>query len=155
MTTRLVDISKAREQSVQAFYAYLWPGRRDGVVSSRLTDVFHGKEVLLPHRLHCSLNAAIAHAFRDTTTVYHAPEIPTEAAVIAAWDVLMRPLLLPELQVDLLRLVHRSIDIAYTLGASPLQVGDTIRVKSFVRSVLIEALGKLVIVEAQRLSSNF
>lgn len=148
-TTRLVEISKARGQSVQAFYAYLWNGRGDGVVSGRLTDVFHGEEVLLSHRLHGSLNAAIAHAFRDTATVYHAPETPAEAAVIAAWDVLMRPLLLPELQVDLLRLVHRSIDIAYTSGASPLQVGDVIRSKSFVRSVLIEASGKSVIVEAQ------
>lgn len=148
-TTRLVETSKVRDQSVQAFYTYLWLGRGDGVVSGRLTDVFHGKEVLLSHRLHGSLNAAIAHAFRDTATVYHAPETPAEAAVIAAWDVLMRPLLLPELKVDLLRLVHRSIDIAYTSGASPLQVGDVVRAKSFVRSVLIETSGKSVIVEAQ------
>lgn len=148
-TTRLVEISKGRDQSVQAFYAYLWLGQVDGVVFGRLTDVFHGEEVLLSHRLHGSLNAAIAHAFRDTATVYHAPETPTEAAVIAAWDVLMRPLLLPELQVDLLRLVHRSIDIAYTSGASPLQVGDVVKAKSFVRSVLIEPSGKSVIVEAQ------
>ncbi|KAI0871151.1 enoyl reductase domain of FAS1 [Hypoxylon argillaceum] len=146
-TTRLIE-SKARDQSVQAFYAYLWLGTMDGVVSGHLTDVFHGEEVVLSHHLHGSLNAAIAHAFRDTAIVYQTPDIATEAAVIAAWDVLMRPLLLPELQVDLLRLVHQSIDIAYMPGASPLQVGDVIKAKSFVRSVMIEASGKSVAVEA-------
>ncbi|KAI0096024.1 enoyl reductase domain of FAS1 [Nemania sp. FL0031] len=147
-TTRLVEL-KSRDQSVQAFYAYLWLGRRDGIVTGRLTDVFHGEDVVLSNHLHNSLNAAIAHAFRDTAIVYDTADIPAEAAVIAAWDVLMRPLLLPELQVDLLCLVHRSIDIAYTPGAAPLQVGDVIKAKSSVRSVSIEASGKAVAVEAQ------
>ncbi|KAI1121427.1 enoyl reductase domain of FAS1 [Nemania abortiva] len=147
-TVRLIE-SKARDQTVQAFYAYLWLGSRDGTVTGRLTDFFHGEEVVLSHHLHSSLNAAIAHAFRDNAVVYDAADIPTEAAVIAAWDVLMRPLLLPELRVDLLRLVHRSIDIAYTPGAIPLQVGDVVKAKSSVRSVLIETSGKSVTVEAR------
>ncbi|KAJ2995622.1 hypothetical protein NUW58_g1224 [Xylaria curta] len=148
-TTQLVEVSKTRDQSVQEFYAYLWLGRRDGMVSGYLTDIFYGEEVVLSSHLHESLNTAIAHAFRDTAAVRYTPNIPTEAAVIAAWDVLMRPLLLPELQVDLLRLVHRSINIAYLPGASLLQAGDAIRAQSSVRSILIEASGKSVTVEAK------
>ncbi|GAP92987.1 putative sterigmatocystin biosynthesis fatty acid synthase subunit beta [Rosellinia necatrix] len=147
-TTRLVEVSKARGQSVRGFYAQLWLKRHDGLVPGCLTDIFHSEEVVLSHHLHNSLNVAIAHSFRDTAAVYRTPNIATEAAVIAAWDVLIHPLLLPELQIDLLRLVHRSIDIAYTPGASPLQVGDTIRATSSVRSILIEPSGKSVTVEA-------
>ncbi|KAI1171725.1 enoyl reductase domain of FAS1 [Nemania sp. FL0916] len=153
-TSRLIEISKTREMNVQSFYAYLWLGRTHGPVSGRITDVFHGKEVTLSRNLNTSLNAVIAHAFQDTAVVYQAQDMPAEAAVIAAWEVLMRPLLLPDLQVDLLRLVHRSIDIAYLPGESPLRVGHVIKAKSFVRSVQIEPSGKSVIVEAQLMRSG-
>jgi fatty acid synthase subunit beta len=148
-TMRLVEVSEARDQRIQAFYAHLWLGKKDGLTSGRLTDTFYGEEAVLSRRLHESLGSALAHAFPDTAAVYNGPDMPTEAAVIAAWEVLVSPLLLPELQVDLLRLVHRSMSMEYAPGAALLRFGDVVTTKSSVRSISIEPSGKNVTVEAQ------
>jgi fatty acid synthase subunit beta, fungi type len=149
-TRRLIDNMVDRDRRIQSFYAHLWLGHTYGMASDRLVDIFRGDEVVLTKRLHRTLNSVIAHAFADDPSLYqHDSIMPLEAAVISSWEVLMRPILVSDLAGDLLRLVHRSMHIAYVTGASPLTINDIVTAQSSVRSVMIEPSGKSVVVQAQ------
>ncbi|RYP69141.1 hypothetical protein DL771_006235 [Monosporascus sp. 5C6A] len=148
-TGRLIDSQTDRDQLIRSFYADLWLDHKHSAATDRLTDTFRGNGVVLTKHMHRMLHSVIAHAFADAPSLYHDGSLmPLEAAVIAAWEVLMRPLLVSDMEGDLLRLVHRSMHIAYAPGAAPLRVDDVVTAKSSVRSVTIEPSGKSVSVQA-------
>lgn len=74
--------------------------------------------------------------------------IPLDYCVVVAWTALTKPLLIPALNCDLLRLLHRSISFKYVPSARPLEVGDVVRVVSRITALTIQPTGKLIEVSA-------
>ncbi|KAK8107067.1 fatty acid synthase subunit beta [Apiospora kogelbergensis] len=149
--TQLIDSTPDRQRRIQDFYAHLWLGS-NGPRTGVLADHFLGDEFKLTQELQHALGSAIAHAFPDGSGVgSQSKTLPLETGVIAAWDVLMSPLLISDLEGDILRLVHQSIGIEYVSGAAPMCVGDSLTTESSIRSVTIQPSGKSIAVEAKLL----
>ncbi|RWA08060.1 hypothetical protein EKO27_g7055 [Xylaria grammica] len=148
-TRQLIDATENRDSVVQDFYARLWLVQAAAAKHGRLTDVFPGGEFELTQGLQSSLHSVVSHAFIGASPVSPTDVLPLESAVIASWEAIMRPLLIDELQGDLMRLVHQSIGVEYVSDASPLAVGELVTSESSIRSITIEASGKSIAVEAK------
>ena len=148
-TRQLIDATQSRDRRVQDFYAHLWLGKSGAGGEGRLTDTFHGGKFELTQELQSSLHAVVSHAFVGAAPVTPTDVLPLESAVIASWESLMRPLLIHDLQGDLMRLVHQSINVEYISNVAPLQVGDLVTSEASVRSITIETSGKSIAVEAK------
>ncbi|KAI0817879.1 sterigmatocystin biosynthesis fatty acid synthase subunit beta [Xylaria sp. FL0064] len=148
-TRQLIDATVNRDRRVQEFYAHLWLGQKDAGREGRLTDIFSGGKFELTQELQSSLHSVVSQAFIGASPVSPTDVLPLESAVIASWEAIMRPLLINDLQGDLMRLVHQSINVEYVSGASPLLVGDLVSSESSIRSITIEASGKSISVEAK------
>ncbi|RYC64520.1 hypothetical protein CHU98_g1678 [Xylaria longipes] len=148
-TRQLIDVTTNRDGRVQEFYAQLWlaPGGlgREG----RLRDVFSGGQFEFTQELQSSLHSVVSHAFIGASPVSPTWVLPLESAVIASWEAVVRPLLIDDLQGDLMRLVHQSINIGYVSDASPMLVGESVTSDSSIRSIAIEASGKSIAVDAR------
>ncbi|KAI0105038.1 enoyl reductase domain of FAS1 [Nemania sp. FL0031] len=152
--TGLIDCTENRDMRIQEFYAHLWLGQERTARVETLRDRFIGKEFALTRKLQDSLHLAVSHAFLSASPVSPTTILPLETAVIAAWDVIIRPLLVSDLQGDLLRLVHRSIHIEYAPDTPPMETGEAVTSESLIRSVTIEPSGKSVEVEARLMRRN-
>ncbi|KAK6825645.1 Fatty acid synthase subunit beta [Apiospora arundinis] len=151
LNMQLIDYTPDRNSCIQDFYAQLWLGS-NGPRTGVLTDHFLGDEFKFTQDLQHVLCSAVSHAFPDSSGVAsQSRTLPLETAVIAAWDVLMSPLLIDDLEGDILRLVHQSIGIEYVSGAAPMCVGGSVTTESSVRSVTIQPSGKSIAVEAKLL----
>ncbi|KAL7619428.1 hypothetical protein AAE478_009967 [Parahypoxylon ruwenzoriense] len=145
---QIIDSTQNRNKRIQDFYAHLWLGQNVATQEGLLENHFSGDKFRLTQELQDSLHSVVSHAFSGASPVSPTSVLPLESAVIAAWDVLMRPLLTSSLQGDILRLVHQSIGIEYIKDASPMQVDESVVTESSIRSVTIEPSGKSVVVEA-------
>ncbi|KAI0523893.1 sterigmatocystin biosynthesis fatty acid synthase subunit beta [Xylaria bambusicola] len=150
-TRQLIDTTESRDRRVQDFYAHLWLGKSGAGSEGRLTDTFFGGKFELTRELQSSLHSVVSHAFIGAAPTSPTDVLPLESAVIASWEALMRPLLIHDLQGDLMRLVHQSINVEYVSNESPLSVGDLVTSQASVRSIAIEASGKSIAVEAKLL----
>ncbi|KAJ8128474.1 hypothetical protein O1611_g5159 [Lasiodiplodia mahajangana] len=150
----LIDCTENRDSRIQDFYAHIWLGKERMARVERLDDRFIGKEFVLTRKLQDSLHLALSHAFLGASPVSPTTVLPLEAAVIAAWDVIVRPLLVSDLQGDLLRLVHRSIQIEYVGESHPMEIDDIVTSESSIRAVTIEPSGKSIEVEARVMRRN-
>lgn len=74
--------------------------------------------------------------------------VPLDYCVVVAWTALTKPLLIPALNSDLLRLLHRSISFKYVPSARPLEIGDVVRIVSRITALTIQPTGKLIEVSA-------
>lgn len=74
--------------------------------------------------------------------------VPLDYCVVIAWTALTKPLLIPALNSDLLRLLHRSISFKYVPSARPLEIGDIVRIVSRITALTIQPSGKLIEVSA-------
>ncbi|KAI1307782.1 sterigmatocystin biosynthesis fatty acid synthase subunit beta [Xylaria venustula] len=146
---QLIDATQNRDGRIQEFYAHLWLGQKDAGREGRLTDIFPGGKFELTQELQSSLHSVVSHAFIGGSSVTPTDVLPLESAVIASWEAVMRPLLINDLEGDLMRLVHQSINIEYVSDATPLLVGDLVKSESSIRSITIEASGKSIAVEAK------
>ncbi|KAI3333101.1 sterigmatocystin biosynthesis fatty acid synthase subunit beta [Ustulina deusta] len=148
-TRQLIDATENRDGRVQDFYAHLWLGQSGVGRDGRLTDIFPGGKFELTQKLQSSLHSVVSHAFIGASPVSPTDVLPLESAVIASWEAIMRPLLIHDLQGDIMRLVHQSINVEYVSDASPMVVGDLVTSESSIRSITIEATGKSIAVEAK------
>lgn len=167
---RLLDVmdSNDRDRRVQGFFAQLWlPGQlsEDNLVSrvpvpettdnTTLQKSLQQQQkqplpVFISSKIYETLHTAVSQAFGSASAMprfHKGSPIPIEAAVVSAWDALIQPLVSPELQGDLLRLVHRSISVHLEHGEAPLSVGEALTCQSRVREITIEPSGKSIIVE--------
>ncbi|KAI0535478.1 sterigmatocystin biosynthesis fatty acid synthase subunit beta [Xylaria digitata] len=148
-TRQLIDATENRDRRVQDFYARLWLVQGAAGRNGRLTDVFSGGKFELTQGLQSSLHSVVSHAFISASPVSPTDVLPLESAVIASWEAIMRPLLIDDLEGDLMRLVHQSIGVEYVSDVSPMVVGELVTSESSIRSVTIEASGKSIAVEAK------
>ncbi|KAK8054546.1 fatty acid synthase subunit beta, partial [Apiospora phragmitis] len=150
-TMQLIDSTTGRDGRIKVLYAHLWLGKR-GPKTENLTERFLGGDFKLARELQSALCSAVLHAFSvESGTVSHSKTLPLEAAVVAAWGVLMRPLLVSDLDGDILRLVHQSIGIEYVPSAPPMRIDESVTTESSVRAVTIQPSGKSIAVEARLL----
>ncbi|KAK7743296.1 hypothetical protein SLS53_004381 [Cytospora paraplurivora] len=167
---RLLDTmeSEDRDRRIQDFFAQLWLPQKvadhSPTLSRPLGATSDSKKLQQPHQqqqrtpftaivlpqVYETLQAAVGQAFGNASPIPRLQKgspIAIEAAVIAAWDALIHPLVLPELRGDLLRLVHRSISVRLEAGEAPLSVGDTLTCESQVRAITLEPSGKSIKVQ--------
>ncbi|KAJ2994096.1 hypothetical protein NUW58_g1648 [Xylaria curta] len=147
--TGLIDCTEDRDRRIQDFYAHLWLGQEQTTRVERLDDKFIAKEFVLTQQLRDSLHLVVSHAFLGASPASPTTVLPLESAVIAAWDVIVRPLLVSDLQGDLIRLVHQSINVEYVPDAPLMEIGETVTSESSIRSATIEPSGKSIEVEAR------
>ncbi|KAI0396676.1 enoyl reductase domain of FAS1 [Xylariaceae sp. FL0594] len=159
---QLIDVTGDRDGRIKDFYARLWLSNGNGTSAlskdSQLGDQFTGSTFRLTRKLQRALHSTISHAFADASSsspvisagsVTPTDVIPIEAAVIASWEATMKPLLIGDMEGDILRLVHQSIEVSYVPNASPLRVGEAVDTDSSVRSITIEPSGRSVEIEAR------
>ncbi|KAK3693115.1 sterigmatocystin biosynthesis fatty acid synthase subunit beta, partial [Podospora appendiculata] len=163
-TRRLLDTMAPddRNQRVQRFFGQLWlptspppqvtptetPSESLPLYTALQSHRSPPLSIHLAPEVYSTLQASISQAF-DTASptvprLTHGTPIALEASVIAAWDALMAPLVLPALKGDLLRLVHRSIGVRLAPDAAPLTVGENLTCSSRVTAVTIEPSGKSI-----------
>jgi fatty acid synthase subunit beta len=143
-----------RAVRIKTFYSNLWLGK-DVDHKKTVKSTFHGKEVTLTRQLLQDIIRATSHTSRNREMLMlkHGC-FPINACVILAWDVLVEPLVVPDIDGDLLRLVHESVDIQYVPVAVSLRVDDIVSSRSRITQVHIEEAGKCVTVEAQLIRSG-
>jgi len=157
---QLIDVTSGRDGRIKEFYAHLWLSNTKDASGKNeqlgLGDCFTGSQFVLTRKLQRALHSTISHAFVDasssspvTGTVTPTEVMPIESAVIASWEATMKPLLIGDLQGDILRLVHQSIEVEYVPNAAPLRVGEAVETESSVRSITIEPSGKSIEIEAR------
>ncbi|KAI0195914.1 sterigmatocystin biosynthesis fatty acid synthase subunit beta [Astrocystis sublimbata] len=146
---QLVDVTPGRDAQVQEFYAQLWLSPGSAGREGKLRDVFSGGAFALTQKLQSRLHAVVSHAFVGAAATSPTDVLPLEAAVIAAWEAVVRPILIDDVQGDLMRLVHQSIGIEYVGNAEPLRVGEAVTSDSSIRSITVEASGKSIAVDAR------
>ncbi|KAI0468366.1 enoyl reductase domain of FAS1 [Xylaria cf. heliscus] len=146
---QLIDVTANRDRRIQEFYAQLWLAPGGSGREGKMRDVFPGGKFELTQELQSSLHSVVSHAFISASPVGPTGVLPLESAVIASWEAIIRPLLIDDLQGDLMRLVHQSISIEYVSDASPMLVGESVSSDSSIRSITVEASGKSITVEAR------
>ncbi|KAL4917419.1 acyl transferase domain-containing protein [Aspergillus aurantiobrunneus] len=77
------------------------------------------------------------------------PVVPLDYAVVIAWTVFTKPVLLPDLDGDPLQLLHQSISLRLVQGVRPLHVGDMVRTASRITERAITANGQRIEVSAE------
>ena len=145
----LSEVMEQRNDRIKLFYSKVWLGQ-DLDLSKRANSVFHGEEITLSRTMLQDLVSTVGTAyFSDEMTRSSCDVFPIDVCIVIAWDVLVKPLLVKEIDGDLLRLVHRSNTFEYASGCAPLRVGDKVNTTSHVQAILIEKTGKSVVVKAE------
>ncbi|KAE8145032.1 sterigmatocystin biosynthesis fatty acid synthase subunit beta [Aspergillus avenaceus] len=142
------EVMKGRNERIKSFYSKLWFGenlRPDLTVNS----IFEGRQLTLTRGLLNDLSSVTGYAFQDRNVAFsRSSTLPISVGILVAWEALVQPLVLPDIDGDLLALVHRSNKFEYCEGASPLALGDKVTSAARVKAVVIENAGKSVVVEA-------
>ncbi|KAJ0416957.1 acyl transferase domain-containing protein [Aspergillus carlsbadensis] len=147
-TLGLSEAMEQRNERIKAFYSRLWFGQ-DLDLSWSIDDTFYGPRVTLTQELVDNFDRTIGAAFNDYRQMVPSSDtLPISLGIVIAWDAISRPLVLREIDGDLLRLVHRSNAFEYLDNAAPLQLGDTVSSTSKVQAVLKDDHGITVVVEA-------
>ncbi|OJD32194.1 fatty acid synthase beta subunit dehydratase [Diplodia corticola] len=146
---RLSEQHSSRLQHVREMYRSLWTPQAALPEAGRLKSEFQGPETTITEQLvrdlACTLNMVLPDLGLGDAASDH---VPLDLCIALAWEPLVEPLLLPEMEADILRLVHRSNRFEYLPGAKPLRVGDKVRAVSRIQAVTIEEAGKTVAVRA-------
>jgi fatty acid synthase subunit beta, fungi type len=137
-----------RDLQIKSFYSRLWLGS-EVKNSLGLYSTFGGyRTVLSPEVLHQWTNSVGLSHTNDRLVSADTGAFPLNATIIPAWEALVQPLMVPEIDGDLLRLVHLSIEFQLLSGSKPLQIGETVEVTSTIESIIIDDPGKVVTVRA-------
>ena len=145
---RLAEILEGRSCKIRNFYRQVWSGSQDGT-DDKPDAYFQGPQVTITPQLAKDMVTTIGLSYFDSEMADHDSDVlPIDACIVIAWDVLVRPLLLKEIEGDLLSLVHLSNSFQYYAGAAPLRIGDVVQSKSHVSAITINDTGKTVEVRA-------
>ncbi|KAL9046344.1 MAG: hypothetical protein Q9214_000797 [Letrouitia sp. 1 TL-2023] len=144
--SRLSEDMHGRNQKIKDFYGELWLGRKpDDLQATKIQEHFSGPSV--------TLTSQMVQEFARALSPHHAtcgPQrssdqfVSLDISIVIVWEALIKPLLSPAIDCDLLQLLHRSNEFRYVNGAKPLRVGDALETSSQVQSVTIQNGNKLV-----------
>ena len=145
----LIEVMEQRNCRIKSFYSRLWFGQ-DPDPSKRTDSTFHSKDITLSWEMLQDIVSTVGRVYSSDEMTQSACDVfPIDVCVIIAWDVLVKPLLVKDIDVDLLRLVHRSNTSAYVSDCTPLRVGERVGAKSHVQAISIEDAGKSIVVKAE------
>ena len=145
----LSEIMDHRDDRIKTFYSRLWLGK-DLDVSKRTDSTFHGEEITLSWAMLQDMVSTVGAAYpSDEMTKSTCDVFPIDVCMFIAWDVLVGPLLVRDIDGDLLRLVHRSNTFEYVSDFTPLRVGERVSAKSHIQAIVIENAGKSIVVKAE------
>jgi fatty acid synthase subunit beta len=146
----LTEDMKDRNMQIKSFYSRLWLGSE--VQSSSFSGIhstFGGYRTVLSTDVLNGWIASVGLSHSNDRLVSPNTELfPLNATIIPAWEALVQPLMVPEIDGDLLRLVHLSIEFELFPGSTPLRLGQTVEVNSHIKSITIDDKGKTVAVRA-------
>nr|AGN71614.1 fatty acid synthase beta subunit [Monascus pilosus] len=142
------EVIEGRNERIKSFYSKVWFGEDIcSVMNAR--SVFHGSEMALTEAMHRDLLSTVSLAYPHSETALSGVDVfPISVGMFPVWDAMARPLVVNDIDGDLLRLVHESNTFEYCEDSTPLRVGDVVSSTAAVRAVYIEDAGKHVVVEA-------
>ncbi len=140
------EIMYDRIDRIKDFYSQLWFDERSPGVLETFRPKFVGSPVSLTDDLISSFTHAIGG--KKHKMVIQRADVSIDIAILASWEVLMKPLFCREVEGDLLRLVHKSNSFEYVAGAKALKIGDVLHSTSCIKGIYVEDSGKAVDVSA-------
>ena len=140
------EIMDDRNDRIKDFYSQLWFGKRLSMILDKTHRTeFVGSPITLTSDMISKFTHAIGGKRQNSNMKITSPgDVSIDIAILASWEVLMKPLLCREIEGDLLRLVHRSNSFKYVPGATALKVGDVLHSTSCIKGVYIKESGKVV-----------
>lgn len=146
----LIEDMQDRNMQIKSFYSRLWLG--SDIKSNSFNGVhsrFGGyRTVLSTEHLNGWISSVGLSHSNDRLVAPNTEIFPLNATIIPAWEALVQPLMVPEIDGDLLRLVHLSIEFELFPGATPLHIGENVEVNSRIKSIIIDDKGKTIAVRA-------
>jgi fatty acid synthase subunit beta len=145
----LSEVMDKRNKRIKAFYSRLW-FEQELDPSWSIDDTFYGPQMTLTQEPINNFDRTIGTALADYRQMVPGSDtLPIGLGIVIAWSAISKPLVLKEIDGDLLRLVHRSNTFEYLHGAAPLRLGDSVSSMSKVQAVLNDDHGIMVVVEAR------
>jgi fatty acid synthase subunit beta, fungi type len=143
------DISTHRNERIKSFYSKIWFDE-DIAAGLSVNSTFQGQEMTLTKGMLQDLVSTVGLSYSHGETMLSNSDVfPISVGIIVAWDVMTKPLVLKDIDGDLLRLVHHSNTFEYCENVTPLRVGEVVKAQSHIKAIYIEEVGKYVVVEAQ------
>lgn len=145
----LIEVMEHRNDRIKSFYSRVWFGQ-DPDPCTRTDTTFHSEEITLSWAMLQDIVSTVGTGYSsDEMTKLACDVFPIDACIVIAWDALVKPLLVKDIDVDLLRLVHRSNTSEYVPDFTPLRVGERVSAKSHIQAISIEDAGKSIVVKAE------
>ncbi|KAK9426783.1 putative Fatty acid synthase beta subunit hexB [Seiridium unicorne] len=137
-------------ETVRALYSHLWIKRvTPDLQVAGLSSEFTGDRTVI--------SKTSVEEYMDVVRRSPSPQVrswnpkgsvPVDFCIVLAWKALTKPLMVPALNCDLLKLLHRSIRFCYAPLAEPLKFGDVVTTSSRISALVIKSAGKLIEVTA-------
>ncbi|KAL9640019.1 MAG: hypothetical protein Q9164_000554 [Protoblastenia rupestris] len=144
--SKLNEDMQGRNRRIKSFYAKLWIGlKSNNLQVTSIHQRFPGTRVTLTGKMveeftRVVTSQGMTRSSKTSTGAF----VPMEICIGVAWEALVKPLLSPLIDCDLLQLLHRSNQFRYVNGAEPLRIGDTLESSSRVQSITIQNGNKIV-----------
>ena len=147
---RLHERASDHIERVKSLYAHLWRvSPPDSLQIAGLNSEFSGEDRVLSEQEVQEYMNVIGRTSPPQLQAWNPRgSVPLDYCIVVAWTALTKPLMIPALNCDLLRLLHRSISFKYVQSARPLEFGDVVRTVSRITALTIQPTGKLVEVSA-------
>ena len=151
---KLIEDTRGRNRKIKNFYAKLWLGiDLTSLCERSVRQRFHGPRVTLTSDVVDRYTRSVSlHGMNSSPEMNTGGVVPLHICIVISWEALVKPLLSPTIDCDLMQLLHRSIQFKYIDGAEPLRIGDVVESVSRIQSITIQSGNKLigVVAEIQR-----
>lgn len=144
----LSEIMEDRNQRIKTFYSLLWLGQ-DVSLEPTPQSSFQGHEVILSQDLLEEFVSTLGLSYRNEELSNISSDVfPIDICICVAWESMITVLCAEDLDVDMLKLLHRKNTFTYSPETAPLRVGDIVSSSSSVQEVSNEENGTSVVVRA-------
>ena len=148
---KLSEVMEGRDAKIKAFYAALWlNGQPDLAPETDLQSEFAGERVVLSPKAVADFMSVIGKSDLEQS-MPELPQrfVPMDICIVVAWTALVKPLTIPAIGGDLLRLLHQSNSFEYFPRVKPLELGDIVESSSRIGAISVQSTGKKVEVVAE------
>ncbi|TAQ84673.1 hypothetical protein B7494_g7011 [Chlorociboria aeruginascens] len=147
----LIEEMEYRNQRIKEFYGNLWLGHYSSTLADRsIHGTFSSDKITVTREMVQDFMTVIGSSDSSQSIQESIGDcVPLDFCVVVAWDVLIKPLLITDIDGDLLSLLHQSNRFEYSAAAQPIQIGDTLETTSRISAVTIQPSGKLIEVLAE------
>lgn len=149
------EVTASRDECIKTFYSMVWFGKDVTASTENIHSTIWGPEIALTAEMLGDLTDTVSRTHTHGKNIAGGSDtFPISVGIVAAWDVVAKPIVLKAVPGDLLRLVHQSNSFEYVKNTAVLRAGDIVQSKASVRAIYIEDAGKYVTVEGHILSRN-